>query len=126
MSLQTLGTFANRPIRIALCWQLVIAVVAALLALGWAGINGAISALLGGLVIVVAGALFAIMVNSRRVGSAGESLRRLLRAEVSKIALIALLTWLVLTTYHDVVLSAFFASFVTTVLVYPFALLVRD
>lgn len=75
---------------------------------------------------VTAGLVYAMMVSSRKVKSAGETLRTLVRAEASKIALIVLQLWLVLTTYHDVVASVFFAAFVIVVLVFPLALLIRE
>ena len=119
------GLIAGKPIRAVLRWQCYVALALALIATVW-GIHSGVSALLGGLVIIIAGIVSAVMVSGRRVKSAGETLRTLVRAEVSKIALIVLQSWLVLTTYQDVVASVFFASFAVTLLVFPFALLVRD
>jgi len=116
---------ASRPMRAVLRWQSYVAIALALAAAA-GGVHSAVSALLGGSVIIVAGFVSAVMVSSRRMKSAGETLRTLVRAEIGKIALIALQLWLVVTTYQDVVLSAFFASFAVTVLVFPFALLVRE
>jgi F0F1-type ATP synthase assembly protein I len=48
------------------------------------------------------------------------------RAEASKVALIVLQLWLVLTTYKEVVPLFFFATFVITVLLTRMAFLVRD
>ncbi len=107
-------------------WQVYVTVALALVAGWWAGMDGAISALLGGLVNITAGSVYAMMISGSRPRSAGQTLRTLARAEVSKIALIVLLLWLVLTTYHDVVAAVFFAAFVISVLVFPMALLVRD
>lgn len=120
------SAIASQPIRTVLRWQIYVNAALALIAAGWLGIHGAISALLGGLVIILAGFVSAVMVSGRRVRSAGETLRTLVRAEASKIVLIVLQSWLVLTTYQDVVASVFFASFVVMVLVFPFGLLVRD
>ncbi|MBI4189097.1 MAG: ATP synthase subunit I [Betaproteobacteria bacterium] len=120
-------TIASKPIRTVLRWQLYVAVALTLVAGWWAGAHGAISALLGGIVNLAAGLVYAMMVSPRgRAKSAGEMLRTLIRAEASKIALIVLQLWLVLTTYHDVVLIVFFAAFAISVLVFPMALLVRD
>ena len=107
-------------------WQVYVAVVLSLAAGWWAGMPGAISALLGGLINVTAGLVYAMMVSGSTAKSAGQTLRTLVRAEASKIALIVLQLWLVLTAYHDVVATAFFAAFVISVLVFPMALLVRD
>jgi ATP synthase protein I len=92
----------------------------------WAGMHGAISALLGGLINVTAGSVYAMLVSGGKAASAGQTLRTLVRAEASKIVVIVFQLWLVLTTYQDVVLIAFFAAFVISVLVFPMALLVRD
>lgn len=88
--------------------------------------HGAVSALLGGLVNVMAGLVYGLMVADGRIKSAGETLRTLVRAEASKIILIVLQLWLVLTFYQDVVAIAFFSSFAISVLVFPLALLVRE
>jgi ATP synthase protein I len=117
---------ASNPFRAVLRWQLYITVALALVGFGWAGTHGAVSALLGGLIIITAGSVYAIMISGRSVKSAGETLRTLVRAEASKIAVIVLLLWLVLTTYHDVVLIFFFAAFFVAVLIFSMALLVRE
>ena len=117
---------ASNPIRVVLRWQLYVTVALALVGFGWAGTHGAVSALLGGLIIITAGSVYAIMISGRSAKSAGETLRTLVRAEASKIAVIVLLLWLVLTTYHDVVLIFFFAAFFVAVLIFSMALLVRE
>ena len=117
---------ASKPIRAVLQWQLYITVALALVGFGWAGTHGAVSALLGGLIIITAGSVYAIMISGRSAKSAGETLRTLVRAEASKIAVIVLQLWLVLTTYHDVVLIFFFAAFFVAVLIFSMALLVRE
>ena len=131
MKLSTINKFAlisiaSKPLRTVLWWQVYAAVALTLAAGWWAGMHGAISALLGGLINVTAGWVYAMMVSGGTVKSAGQTLRTLVRAEASKISLIVLQLWLVLTAYHDVVVTAFFATFVISVLVYPMALLVRD
>ncbi len=117
---------ASKPLRTVLRWQVYVAVALTLAAGWWAGMPGAISALLGGLINILAGLVYAIMVSGNEIRTAGQTLRTLVRAETSKIALIVLQLWLVLTAYHDVVVTAFFAAFVISVLVFPMALLVRD
>lgn len=107
-------------------WQIYVAIALAPVAGWWAGTHGAVSALLGGLVNVMAGLVYATMVADGRIRSAGETLRTLVRAESSKIILIVLQLWLVLKLYDDVVVTAFFSSFVISVMVFPLALLVRE
>ena len=117
---------ASKPIRTVLRWQVYIAVAVALVAGGLAGVHGAVSALLGGLINVAAGFVYATMAASGKVRSAGETLRTLLRAESSKIILIVLQLWLVLTVYDEVVVIAFFSGFIISVLIFPLVLLVRE
>ncbi len=117
---------ASKPLRTVLRWQVYVAVALTLAAGWWAGMPGAISALLGGLINILAGLVYAIMVSGNEIRTAGQTLRTLVRAEASKLTLIVLQLWLVLTVYHDVVIPAFFAAFATSVLVFPMALLVRD
>ena len=119
-------SIASKPLRTVLRWQVYVAVALTLVAGWWAGMPGAISALLGGLINVMAGLVYAMMVSGNTANSAGQTLRTLVRAEASKIALIVLQLWLVLTMYHDLAVTAFFAAFVISVLIFPMALLVRD
>jgi ATP synthase protein I len=131
MKLSTINKFAlvciaSKPLRTVLRWQVYAAAALTLAAGWWAGMPGAISALLGGLINILAGLVYAMMVSGNKARSAGQTLRTLVRAEASKIVLIVLQLWIVLTTYHDVVVTAFFAAFVISVLIFPMALLVRD
>jgi ATP synthase protein I len=121
-----LVSIASKPLRTVLRWQVYVAVALALVAGWWEGMSGAISALLGGLINVMAGLVYAMMISGKATKSAGQTLRTLVRAEASKIVLIVLQLWLVMTAYHDVVVTVFFAAFVISVLIFPMALLVRD
>ena len=116
----------SKPLRTVLRWQLYATAAIALVAGIAAGMHGAFSAALGGLISWATGLVFALLVSGNRVRTAGETLRILLRAEASKIMLMILLLWLVMTTYHDVVPVMFFAAFIVTVLVSQAALLVRE
>ena len=62
----------------------------------------------------------------RILSTAGGTVAALFRAEASKILVIIVQLWLVLTTYKDVVPAAFFATFVITVLLFRMALFDRD
>jgi ATP synthase protein I len=107
-------------------WQLLASTVVAAGGGWWAGWHGALSGLLGGIVNVSAGVVFAMLVRLGRPETAGATIRTMLRAEAAKIAVIVLQLWLVLTTYREVVHGAFFAAFVVTVLVSQAAILIRD
>lgn len=115
-----------RPFRTVLLWQVIaIAALAIFAAFPW-GTNGAISALLGGAVNVVAGGVYAWMVSRRRARTAGETLRTLFRAEAVKVTLIVLLLWLVLANDRTIVHAAFFGSFVIAVAIFAAAVAVRE
>jgi ATP synthase protein I len=93
---------------------------------GWAGLHGALSAALGGMVNVTAGVVYAVIVRLGRAGTPGDAVRTMVRAEAAKITLIVLQLWLVLTTYRDVVHAALLAAFVVTVMVWTAAIVIRD
>ena len=118
----------TKPIRTVLVWQLIATAVIAAIAGLWVGRHGAVSALLGGLINVVAGAAYALLLGFRaaRTADAGASLLAMFRAEAGKILLILAGLWLVLSHYEDVVAVAFFGAFVVTVVVFSMAILVRD
>jgi ATP synthase protein I len=107
-------------------WQLFATALIAAIAGWWAGLHGALSALLGGLVNVTAGVVYAVVVGLGRGPTAGDTVRTMIRAEAAKITLIVLQLWLVLTTYRDVVAAALIAAFVVTVLVSTTAIVMRD
>jgi len=116
----------RRPIRIVLRWQLV-ATAALTLAGGLlAGVDGALSAALGGGVSMVAGWVSAVVASKGKGRSAGDVLINALRAEAVKISLIAVLLWLVLATYDGVVAPALLGSFVITVVIFTLAFFVRE
>jgi ATP synthase protein I len=120
-----LGTL-RKPIRTVLRWQL-IATAALTLAGGLlAGVDGALSAALGGAVSICAGWVSAVVASRGKALSAGEVLFGALRAEAVKIGLIVLLLWLVLALYENVVVPALFGSFVITVLIFTMAFFVRE
>lgn len=116
----------SRPVRTTLRWQLGATLAMALIAGIWAGWHGAVSAAAGGLITVSAGLAYAMVISISDAGSAGATLRTMMRAEASKIAVILLLFWAVTTRYEELVAAAFFAAFVITVLLNRVAFLVPD
>ena len=115
-----------RPIRIVLRWQVIVTVALTLVAGFLAGRDGAVSAVLGGAVNIVAGGVYGWRVSRREARTAGEALATMFRAEGIKIALILAGLLAVLTQYRDIVHAAFFATFVITVGVFAAAIAVRD
>ena len=115
-----------RPIRIVLKWQLIATASLTLAAALLWGMNGAISAALGGAVNIVAGGVYGWRAAQGEARTAGEALRTIFRAEAIKVFLIFVGLWLALSSYTDIVHLAFFASFVVTVVVFAAAIAVRD
>lgn len=120
----------TKPIRTVLRWQFIATVAVAAIsgvAVGW---HGTLSALLGGLINVAAGFVYALLLGlglgTVGIPSAGASLLAMVRAEAGKILLIVGGLWLVLTLYTQVVPMAFFSAFVITVVVFSMAFFVRD
>lgn len=116
----------SKPIRTVLRWQVTATVTLALVAGFWAGVDGALSAALGGLVNICAGLGFAVAAALGRAESAGGTLLAALRAEAVKIGLVVILLWLVLATYKGVVVTAFIGAFAVTVLIFAMAFFVRE
>lgn len=118
----------TKPIRTVLRWQLIATAVVAAIAGAWVGWHGVVSALLGGLVNVVAGAAYALILGwgVARTTGAAMSLVAMFRAEAVKVLLIVGGLWLVLSLYKDVVPAVFFSAFVLTVVIFSMAILVRD
>ena len=116
----------RKPIRTVLRWQL-IATAAFTLAGGvLAGVDGALSAALGGAVSACAGWVSAVVASQGKAQSAGDVLIGALLAGGVRIGLIVLLLWLVLATYDGIVVPAFFGSFIVTVLIFGMAFFVRE
>lgn len=116
----------SKPIRVVLRWQLVVTAVLALSAGLIAGEHGALSAALGGAISVCAGWVSAVVAARGRAQSAGGILFGALRAEGVKIGLIAILLWVVLASYAEVVMLAFLGSFVATILIFSMAFFVQE
>lgn len=116
----------RKPIRTVLRWQWMATAVLTLAGGILAGVDGALSAALGGAVSLFAGWGSAVVASKGKAQSAGEVLIGALMAEGVKLGLIVLLLWLVLATYDEVVAPAFFGSFIVTVLIFGMAFFVRD
>ena len=116
----------SKAIRTVLRWQIYVTLVLTILASYWKGTHGGISALLGGGVNVIAGAAYGFMASCGNPRSAGGTMRVLLRAESTKIALTVLQLWAVLTMYKDIVAIGFFSAFVITVLMFSLVLFAGD
>jgi ATP synthase protein I len=116
----------GKPIRTVLRWQIYVTATLALIAGIWGGRHGALSAVLGGLVNLVAGAVFGLIAVRSEKKTAGATLRAALRAEAGKVMLIVIQLWLVLTYYREIVPVAFFATFIITVFVFSMAIFAHE
>ena len=116
----------SRPVRTVLFWQVLLTALLAVAAGLLAGIHGAVSAGLGGLVSILAGLAFAMVMQSSDIQSADRTVVAALRAEATKVGLAVILLWLVLALYKHVVLIVFIGSFISSILVFSMAFFVRD
>ena len=117
---------STKPIRNVLKWQAIATLAIAAVAGAFAGVHGALSAVLGGIVNLSACVIYAVVLGWSKPVTAGGTVIAMFRAEASKILVIILQLWLVLTTYRDIVPAAFFLTFVITVLLFAMALLARE
>ena len=116
----------GKPIRTVLRWQVYATAISMLIAGLGLGRHGAMSALLGGLINILAGTVFGLVATRSRKRTAGEALIAMMRAEAAKVALIVVQLWLVLVNYKALVLAPFFGTFVVTVIFFSMAIFVRD
>jgi len=120
----------TKPFRTVLKWQVIATVAVAAVAGALAGGNGALSAMLGGVINVAAGLVYGWLLGwglgAKAVPDAGSALGAMFRAEGGKVLVIVGGLWLALSTYQDVVLGAFFTAFVITVVVFSLAFFVRE
>ena len=116
----------SKPIRTVLRWQIVATTVLTAVAAVAVGLDGALSAALGGLISIGAGLVSAAVAALSKAESAGGVLLGALRAEGIKIGLMVILLWLVLATYRDVVALALVGSFALTALIFTMAFIVRE
>jgi len=116
----------SKPIRTVIRWQFAATAALMLIAGVLAGAHGAVSAALGGAVSICAGWASGWVAAAGKADSAGGVLVNALRAEGVKLGVIAILLWLVLAAYDEVVVPAFLGSFMATVLIFSMALFVRE
>ncbi len=114
------------PLRTVLRWQALATAVCTVGFGAWQGILGVVSAVLGGVIPIIAGAAYGLIVSRAKVGPAGSALRLMLRAEAVKIVLIILLLWLVMTTFRELSTGGFFVTFAVSVLTFSMAIVVRE
>lgn len=105
----------GRAFRSTMKWQAAASAVIAAVAGVVVGWHGLLSAVLGG-GIGVAGVLVFALASHRSPGSSVNAMRIALRAEAAKVLVIVVLLWLAFVAYQQIVVLAFFAAFVVSVL----------
>ena len=116
----------SKAIRTVLRWQVVAAVVMTAVLGLLAGVHGALSALLGGLVSICAGLAFSVVVSLSKSDSMAGTLATAFRAEAAKITVAIVLLWIVFATYKQVVAVGFIGSFAISILLFGMAFFVDE
>ncbi len=118
-----------RKFRPVIGLQVLATIIAASIAAWIAGVHGAISAALGGLISIIAGLVFVLLAATSvesKGRSAGGVLFAALKAEAAKLFLAMMLLWLVLAAYQEVVVAGLIGSFVVSILIFSMALFAGD
>jgi ATP synthase protein I len=115
-----------RAIRTVLRWQLIATAALTLVSsIPW-GLNGALSAALGGITNLAAGWVYGWVLTWSRKKDAVETLRAMFRAEAAKVLVILAGLWTAFTHYPAMIHAAFLGTFVVTVAMFAAAITVRD
>ena len=116
----------NGQIRAVLKYQAITTLSIALVIGGVGGVHWGVSALLGGLVSLLGGMTYGMMLSRVGKGSAENALVGMMRAESAKIFVIVLLLWLVFAGYEEVFGAGFIGTFIITTLIFSLAIFIRD
>ena len=121
-----MGWQISAQIRTVLKYQALVTLIIALIIAGMGGMHWGLSALLGGLISLLGGMTYGVMLSSVGRGSAENALLVMMRAEAAKILVIVLLLWLVLAVYEEVFGAGFIGTFIITTLIFSLAVFIRD
>jgi ATP synthase protein I len=116
----------SKAIRTVFRWQVVATGVMTLVLGLLAGVHGAISAMLGGLIGICAGLAFSIVVSLSNTDSLAGTLVAAFRAEAVKVTIAVVQLWVVFAVYKQVVAIAFVGSFAVSILLFGMAFFVRE
>jgi len=104
--------------RPAMRLQVLVTAVAALIG-GWlAGVHGAISAAVGGLIGIAGSVAFALIATRSRAQSAGDVLVSAIKAEGAKLSLMIALLVVALTSYREAVKGALIGTFMVSAVIF--------
>ncbi|MFA7268515.1 MAG: ATP synthase subunit I [Sterolibacterium sp.] len=120
-----------KPLRIVLGWQLVVTMLLAGIGAWLAGVHGALSAILGGAVAMMGGLTFTLLAKPQKASvqtsaMAWDGLGRILKAEGAKVLVMIVSLWLVLASYHEVVILGFIGTFILSVVIFSTAIFLRN
>ncbi len=118
-----------RKFRPVIGLQVLATIIIASTAAWFAGVHGAVSAALGGLIGIFSGLVFVWLAAKSAEGkgrSAGEVLFAALKAEAAKLFMALVLLWLVLAAYQEVVVVGLIGSFVASILIFSIGLFAGD
>jgi ATP synthase protein I len=116
----------SKAIRTVLRWQVIVTGAMTLVLGLLAGMHGAVSAMLGGLVSICAGLAFSVVVSLSKSDSLAGTLVTAFRAEAVKVTVAVVLLWLVFAAYKDIVAIGFVGSFAISILIFGMAFFVRE
>ncbi len=116
----------NMQIRAVLKYQAVATLLIAAVIGGIGGLHWGISAVLGGMISLLGGATYGMMLARVGKASAETALLGMMRAESAKILVIVLLLWLVFAGYEQVFGAGFIGTFIVTTLIFSVAVFIRD
>ncbi len=106
--------------------QLLLTLVVVIIFVFLSDLQGAVSAVLGGMVSLISSAVFAIIISHHQGYTAGAAIRTAIRAEIVKIGLIVVLLWVVFKSFEGINAFAFIGTFILTVFVHSMALFISD
>ncbi|MBK7354113.1 MAG: ATP synthase subunit I [Nitrosomonas sp.] len=114
----------NGPLRRVVLWQALSTGLMTLIC-GWlVGVHGAISALLGGFVSIIASVLYAMLIDRHEGYTADEVVKTALKAEAIKISVMIVLLFGVFLLYKEVVPIVFIGVFIVAAIIFSMALFV--
>ncbi len=116
----------NMQIRAVLKYQAVATLLIAAVIGGIGGLHWGISAVLGGMISLLGGATYGMMLARVGKASAETALLGMMRAESAKILVIVLLLWLVFAGYEQVFGAGFIGTFIVTTLIFSVAVFIRE
>jgi ATP synthase protein I len=116
----------SKAIRTVLRWQVIVTGAMTLVLGLLAGMHGAVSAMLGGLVSICAGLAFSVVVSLSKSDSLAGTLVTAFRSEAVKVTVAVVLLWLVFAAYKDIVAIGFVGSFAISILIFGMAFFVRE